>query len=94
MISSRRRICGKASRSHALWPASPRGLSGSVGVWRTQYHEASGSAAITAKATRKPAWSINNPAAKGPMKLAIDGAMASQLKTCLSSVVLLAMRLT
>lgn len=45
-------------------------------------------------AARKPAWSISSPAAKGPTKLAIDGAIASQLKTCLSSVVLLAIRLT
>ena len=88
LMTNKRRICGTASRSQAREDSAPSTFlsNGNSGVPRTQYQDASGSTAITAKAVRNPAWSMSNPAEKGPKKLETDGAMASQLKICLSCV--------
>ena len=81
LTSSNRRSMGNRSKSSTRRSCEPCTTLGSSRAVRTVNQVRTGRIAIARKATRKPAWSMHNPANSGPRKLEIAGPMANQLKT-------------
>ena len=88
LTSSSLRNMGSRTRSQALPPRClPDAATGGRSCADfTQNQDSNGSAAISRKAERKPAWSITRPALNGPRKFEMAGPIASQENTCLSCV--------
>jgi len=94
--SSRRRIIGLQSKSHARpWVAPGWGdTAGSSRVRCTHSHVIRGKQAKTKKASRKPPRSISSPAVSGPTKFDSAGPIDNQLNIDFSASVFCAERPT